>query len=441
VKYKNGLTGALALACLLPALSHATNGYMLHGYGKNKGMGGAGIANPQDALAAATNPAGTVWVGEKIDLYGEFFHPRRGYDFDGNNGFGAGDAFGVLGVDDKMQSDKDIFLIPAFGMAFPIDDISSWGVSVYGAGLGSEYNRNDTTNLNVPGAELNGTFFDGSTGVDLLLVMSNWNYSRKITENSSWGFGVILATQSFKAKGLTAFGQQGISTEPNFVTDKGRDWAFGYGANIGIQAELIPGFTVAGSYQTEVGLRHESYKGLFANDGDLSLPAQWVVGMTWKPNKTSALSFDVQQIYWSETKAVGNEFSSLLTINVAGNNIAINSLGQANSAGFGWEDSLVYKLGYQWEMNMLPSWTWRVGFAYQDQIVPTSETLFGTLAPGVIKEHYTFGFTKEFDSGSEMHMNFLYAPKEVVRGSKASKGVDIYLEEYGLEIGWTWNFN
>jgi long-chain fatty acid transport protein len=33
----------------------ATNGYFSHGYGiKSKGMGGVGIALPQDAMAAAT---------------------------------------------------------------------------------------------------------------------------------------------------------------------------------------------------------------------------------------------------------------------------------------------------------------------------------------------------------------------------------------------------
>lgn len=47
---------ALALA---PFAAQATTGYFAHGYGiKAKAMGGVGIALPQDALAAATNPAG-----------------------------------------------------------------------------------------------------------------------------------------------------------------------------------------------------------------------------------------------------------------------------------------------------------------------------------------------------------------------------------------------
>ncbi|MBT7444851.1 MAG: hypothetical protein HN790_12915 [Methylococcales bacterium] len=432
---KATLAAAIALSFAAPTVSYATNGYLLHGYGKNKGTGGAGIANPRDALAAATNPAGTVWVEDRFDMYGELFHPRRGYDIDANDGgVNAGNIFSALqgGEGDKVKSEKDVFLIPAMGFVSKIDDVSAWGVSVYGAGLGSEYNRDETTPLGGAGG-LDGTFGTGSTGVDLLLIMSNFNYSRKITENSSWGIGLILAAQSFKAKGLQAFNLASFGN----LGEKERDWAFGYGMNFGAQAEVFDGFTVAGSYQTEIGLRHEAYNGLFANDGDLSLPRQWTIGATWKPNKTSSLSFDVQRIYWSETASIGNNFQDFIDP-VTG---IPNPLGAGDAAGFGWEDSTVFKLGYEWQMAMLPSWTWRAGYAYQDQIVPETETLFGTLAPGVIKHHYTFGFSKEFDDGNELTMNMLYAPKELVRGAGFSEGVDIYLEEYGLELGYSWKFN
>ena len=49
-----------ALAILLAGTSaRATDGYFDIGFGvKAKGIGGAGVAFPQDALAPATNPAG-----------------------------------------------------------------------------------------------------------------------------------------------------------------------------------------------------------------------------------------------------------------------------------------------------------------------------------------------------------------------------------------------
>lgn len=80
---------ALAAALLAPVLAGATNGYFSHGYGaKSQGMAGVGIALPQDALAAATNPAGTAAVGNRYDLGLTLFAPSRDASIIGND-FGA----------------------------------------------------------------------------------------------------------------------------------------------------------------------------------------------------------------------------------------------------------------------------------------------------------------------------------------------------------------
>lgn len=58
------LTIVSMAAFLLPTLSSATNGYFSHGTSiAEKGMAGAGAAYSQDALTAATNPAGMVLAG------------------------------------------------------------------------------------------------------------------------------------------------------------------------------------------------------------------------------------------------------------------------------------------------------------------------------------------------------------------------------------------
>ena len=55
---------ALIASLALSEAAYATNGYFSHGYGiKAEGMGGVGIALPQDTLAAATNPAGMGLIG------------------------------------------------------------------------------------------------------------------------------------------------------------------------------------------------------------------------------------------------------------------------------------------------------------------------------------------------------------------------------------------
>ena len=60
----------LALSLLTAAANAtATDGYFAHGYGvKSQGMGGVGIALPQDAIAAASNPAGMGLIGDRMDV-------------------------------------------------------------------------------------------------------------------------------------------------------------------------------------------------------------------------------------------------------------------------------------------------------------------------------------------------------------------------------------
>ena len=68
----------LATLALTSTHAFATDGYFAHGYGvKAQGMGGVGIALPQDALAAATNPAGMGLIGDRIDFGATWFRPIR----------------------------------------------------------------------------------------------------------------------------------------------------------------------------------------------------------------------------------------------------------------------------------------------------------------------------------------------------------------------------
>ena len=59
---KHSLALAFALTLAAPVNVFATNGMWMIGYGaKATGMGGAGVAYPQDAMAAAYNPASRIF--------------------------------------------------------------------------------------------------------------------------------------------------------------------------------------------------------------------------------------------------------------------------------------------------------------------------------------------------------------------------------------------
>jgi hypothetical protein len=74
---------AVAAACA-PGVALATNGYFSHGEGvKAQGMGGVGIALPQDA-------AGMAFVGDRFDLGPTWFRPSRSATIGGMPDFGPG---------------------------------------------------------------------------------------------------------------------------------------------------------------------------------------------------------------------------------------------------------------------------------------------------------------------------------------------------------------
>jgi len=73
-----------SLLLLVPA-AFATDGYFVTGYGvKQQGHGGAGVAQPEDSLAGATNPAGLILVGDRFDLGLTYFRPIRYGTITGN---------------------------------------------------------------------------------------------------------------------------------------------------------------------------------------------------------------------------------------------------------------------------------------------------------------------------------------------------------------------
>ncbi len=61
---------------------------------------------------------------------------------------------------------------------------------------------------------------------------------------------------------------------------------------------------------------------------------------------------------------------------------------------------------------------WRVGYSHSDQAIPESEVLFNILAPATVRDHLTFGLTKEVGKTQEFNFSLMYALNEIGEGSK-----------------------
>lgn len=395
----------------------ATDGYFAHGYGvKSQGMGGVGIALPQDALAAASNPAGMGLMGERIDVGATWFRPIRETQISGNR---PGTA--VNGVYDANESKN--FLIPEFGYNRQINADVTMGLSVYGnGGMNTDYNKK------IP------LLGSSKAGIDLIQVFVAPTVTWKPTANNYIGVSLNLAYQRFNAQGLQNFDQASYSSAPGYVTNKGHDSSYGAGLHLGWIGQVNDAITLGATYQSKTYMSNfDKYKGLFAEGGDFDIPATYGVGIAVKATPQLTVAADVQRINYSAVAAVGNAINQLFSGNM---------LGSGNGPGFGWRDVTAYKLGasYVWNENL----TLRAGFNHVTQPIRSGETLFNMLAPGVVQDHLTLGTTWVLANKAELSLSYVHAFENSVKGNNSVPSnfgggeahLKMYQDALGVAYGW-----
>jgi long-chain fatty acid transport protein len=425
-RYKKQLIYVVMI--LLSSNLYATNGYFSHGYGaKSKSMAGACTAMKFGTMCAATNPASLVHVGNRMDYGFALFWPSR--SFTANNDASAiGPPNGPASISaGTYESDNDLFIIPHFGYNYMLDENSSIGVAIDGnGGMNTEYGNAVFSNFGNP--MMPSTMASSPTGIDLMQLFIGVTYSRKINAQHSIGITPVLAIQAFEAQGLQPFTM--FSRHPDKVTNNGHDLSYGGGIRIGWLGEITDTLTLGASYQTKLLMTEfEDYKGLFAEEGDFDIPATFNLGLAYKLMPAVTLAFDYQRIQYSDVKSMSNRSDLIF---MPGQIL----LGTDDGLGFGWDDVNIYKFGVQWEYS--PKLTLRAGYSYASEAFAATQGLFNTLAPAVVRTHYTLGFTTPISNSMEFSLAFSYMPNEKLAGNNPNTGPQTgYLEmsQYELVFG------
>ncbi|PPD43225.1 MAG: hypothetical protein CTY16_13700 [Methylobacter sp.] len=414
----------------IPLTAHATNGYFAHGYGvRSKAMAGTGTAFSQDAIAAAINPAGLAYVGDRLDLELELFSPHREYRVQGAPTLAPG-AFPLN--PGTVESDNDFFPVPTVGWSHKLDGQQTVGVALYGnGGMDTDY-PGFTNPLCPPGSSGKGTFCAGRTGIDMMQAFITATYARSFNEGRfALGISPVFAMQTFEAHGLGSFA--GFSSNPSRLTNNDTDFSFGAGFRVGGQAELLPGVRLGASYKSRIYMSEfDNYAGLFADQGGFDIPDSFNVGLSWNVSPRFITAFDVEHIRYSDIKSVGRPLLPLFQG---------AALGTATGPGFGWNDMTIYKFGAQWQQN--GNWTWRGGFSYGQQPIESTEVLFNILAPGVQEWHLTGGFSHALSKQDELSFAVMYSPEKTVSGpNPLSPGqtIDLAMTQFSLQFAWSRRF-
>lgn len=415
------LAGLAALGGLASPAAHATNGYFFHGYGiKAQGQAGVSIAQPQDALAAANNPAGTAWIGDRLDLGASLFAPDRKASIEGNlagaNGSYNGNA-------------KNLFVIPEFGVSKQLNEQLGVGLAVYGnGGMNTDYRRN-------PYAAFGSR---NSAGVDFSQVFFTPSVAYRFTERQSFGVALNVVYQRFASKGLSAFANPAFSEDAGNLNDRGHDSSTGVGVRLGWQGQLTDDLTLGLTWASKIKAdKFDRYAGLFAAGGSFDVPENYGAGLAYKLTPRLTLGADVQEIKYGHVRSVANPFDVQQLF-------AGNRFGSEDGPGFGWRDITVYKFAASYALS--PALTVRGGYSHAEQPIPGSQTFLNILAPGVIQDHVSLGLTWSPWTDNELSLAYTHGFEKKVDGDgsipQAFGGgeANLKMSQDILGVGYAWKF-
>lgn len=435
MNFRKSLMALTVAATLMPLTAQATNGYFSIAYGaKARGLAGATTALPQDAMAAAVNPAGIGSVGHRADFDVNIFSPIR----EASTEYGS------------SESGSNGFIIPSGGYIKPLNDTTTVGITVYAnGGMNTHYDNdaNTMTGQNLygwPGEEL---------GVDLAQIIFAPTIAYKVNETHTVGASLLVGYQRFKAYGLQGFcgfagncmSPTGDPAESIGLTNQGYDDAWGWGLRVGWQGNISENLTLGAAYSSKIYMSEfDKYDRLFAEQGDFDIPANWSVGLAYKVTPKSTVSFDIQQILYSDVRSVANRGPSTGTCGMGtpfceGQGL----LGSNNGLGFGWDDMTIFKFGWLYEHDS--HFTYRFGLSHGDQPIGENDALFNVLAPAVIETHATAGFTYRPTGKDDQELTFTYMHgfNNSVRGSNAFFGTTqtkIEMYQHAFDFMYSWKF-
>ena len=392
MKYLSALISAAVIAPLFSTSAFATTGYFMHAYSVNsQGNAGTAIANFQDSLTIASNPAGLSWMGKRFDAGLTIFAPDRESEISGNRSGANGQYDG---------NSRKYFLIPDVGYVHPINEQLTAGIAVYGnGGMNTNYKNN-------PYAVYDNS---GSAGISLTQAFISPALSWKYADNQSIALAANILYQRFKAQGFDGDVFGGVSANQAAISNRGNDDSYGVGARIGWAAKPTHQLTVGASYSSKIDAsRFKKYEGLFAGRGDFDVPESYGVGLNYQLTPALSVATDYLRINYSDVDSVGNGLDQLFSNNL---------FGTAQGPGFGWEDINVYKVSATYQAS--EKLTLRAGYSYNDQPVQNDQTFLNILAPGVVQEHLSVGATWKIDDQQKVSLAYTHALEETVKGQNS----------------------
>ena len=285
------LAAALVLAVAArPAF--ATNGYFSHGYGTHyKGMAGAGAALHLNSLAPATNPAAMAFLGPRFDISIALFNPNRFYNVTGN----PSGLPGHLRPDPGRGGEREPVL-PRSRARRELEGRRERGVRPRPLRqrrdehqLARPASSTQAAHRREPLADVRSPDLRGEARGPAR-PRRDRDRRRPVVQD---GRGRAASPPS--------------RATPANLSDNGNSYSYGGGVRVGYLGDWSQYFSFGASYQTKIWMSEfDKYSGLFAEQGDFDIPANWVAGVAIKPMENLDIAIDVQQVLYSGVASIAS---------------------------------------------------------------------------------------------------------------------------------------
>lgn len=379
--------GVLLIVMLFMPVDAQAGGYgaYTHGTGiKSLGFAGLGFVLAEDSYTLSSNPAGASVMGERYDLGLDYQNPHPSVRIRGN----------LFGPDDEYVTRARVFFVPQIGVVTPITERASMGATAFFAGFGTDYKRSPFER------------FGGDPRITLSLAQAGVSgaLSYLVAPRQSVGVSLNLSYQIIELKGADVFGL--ISSDPDQLSNQGKDGRFGAGFTVGWLGAITPALTGALSYRSKTwSQKFKDYAGLLPEGGSFDFPAVYGGGLSWEFVPEWLAAFEVQRVMYASESGTGNEFRQF---------IGGEPLGSKNGPGFGWNNQNIYKYGLAHKVS--EPLTLRAGYSFGTQNIPRTQTLFGALGPSFAHQQYTAGGTLKLSADWEVSGYAAYSPTHRIRG-------------------------
>jgi long-chain fatty acid transport protein len=380
----------IGAALCVHGAAHAINGAQLGGSGiRNAAMGGASIALPLDAGAAANNPAGMAFVPNSAVLDLQVFsgHSTAEYVLPGNH-----------------LDNRQTIPAPQGGFNWQLSRAWAAGVSLSGSGSGSDYGQ---PALPVSGA---GTAKSSLRVAELIPTVA-W----KPSDDLALGFALTLAYQRFDAEGVIvpAPVPGGLLPLPSHGTQS----ATGVGWRAGVLWKPTPQWSLGANYKARTAMgRLGGYdQDLLAySDGHIDVPEQYGVGVAWQVTPSVTVAADWLRILWGDLRVM------------------------QDPNGFGWRNQPVLRLGGSWALD--ERFTLRAGLSRNHGQIESSRTVQNLLVPAIHEKAYTAGVSWRLDAKSELSAGYEINPGTTLVGTGPSTGTTLTSRVQLFMLGWQQRF-